>query len=350
MEVLSEFARYERLVVDVAKALYMRRHPQRQRAPRQFSQFSLRLTDVRQGSVVPVLEAPRGVDSPLFESADAGVFDEARVLIQEALRSVETGGAIPSTFPPNALREFSRFGRSLQEGEYISFDEGTPNAASYSQEIRRTIQELARLERFEVETLVVGQVTGVYADDATFKIRLARNGKVISGRFSSDDIVPDLRQYLDVSAMAPTVALSAVAIQSINNEIIEIQDVLNIEPVLPADWSERLVDLQKLESGWLEGAGESINRRVLRKVESLLLELLDAGAPRPYIYPTENGGVQLEWSSEGGEVTAEVTRDEEIEIYGFSKASDEELEGSFSSHQLEEAAQCLLGGIRQYAG
>ncbi len=328
----------------------MRRHPHRQRAPRQFSQFSLRLTDVRQGSVVPVLQAPRGADSPLFESDDAGVFDEARVLIQEALRSVEKSGVIPPTFPPNALREFSRFGRSLQEGEYISFDEGTPHAASYSQGIRRTIQELASLERFEVETLVAGQITGVYADDATFKLRLAGNGKVISGRFSSDDIVPDLRQYLDVSAMAPTVAVSAVAIQSINNEIIEIQDVLNIEPVLPADWSERLVELQKLESGWLEGAGEGINRRVLRKVESLLLELLDAGAQRPYIYPTENGGVQLEWSSEGGEVTAEVTREEEIEIYGFSKASDEELDRSFSAHQLEEAAQCLLGGIQQYAG
>ncbi|MCX5559952.1 hypothetical protein [Streptomyces sp. NBC_00038] len=349
VEVLSEFARYERLVVDVAKALYMRRHPTRQRAPRQFSQFSLRLSDVREGSVIPVLEAPRGEDSPLFENYDAGVFDEARLIIQEALKSVGDGGTIPSNFPPNALREFSRFGRSLQDGEFIYFDEGHPSEATYSQNIRRTIQELARLDRFEVETLVIGQITGVYADDGTFKIRLAKNGKVIAGRFSSDDIVPDLRQYLDVSALAPTVSVSSVAIQSINDDIIEIQDVLNIEPVLPADWSERLTELHKLEAGWLEGTGEVVVRRVLRRVESLLLELLDSGIERPYIYPTERGGVQLEWSSSAGEVTAEITKTEEIEIYAFSKSRDDELDKSFTAHQLEEAAQFLLGGIQQYA-
>ncbi|MGW6258512.1 hypothetical protein [Streptomyces sp. NPDC055085] len=299
--------------------------------------------------MIPVLEAPQGVDSPLFESSDAGVFDEARLVIQEALRCVRTSGVIPAAFPPNALREFSRFGRSLQEGECISFDEGTSHEATYSQEIRRTIQEIARLERFEVETLVIGQITGVYADEATFKIRLARNGRVITGRFSSDDIVPDLRQYLDVSAMAPTVAVSSVAIQSINNEIIEIQDVLNVEPVLPADWSRRLTELSRIESGWLEGAGEAVNGRVLRQVELLLLELLDIGVERPSIYPTEAGGVQLEWSSDRGEVTAEVTRGEEVDVFGFSKNSDEELAETFSSNQLVEAAQCLLGEIQQYA-
>ncbi|MFJ4806420.1 hypothetical protein [Streptomyces murinus] len=349
VEVLSEFARYERLVVDVARALYMQRHPQRQRAPRQFSRFSLRLAGVKSGSVVPVLVMPQDSESALFQTDDADVFDEARVLIQSALRSVGQGSGIPPKFPVQALREFARFGRSLQEKEFISFDEGTPNAATYSRDIRRSIQELSRLERFEVETLVIGQVIGVAADEGTFKVRLARNGRVIVGHFSSDDIIPDLRQYLDVSTLAPTVAMSAVAIQSTAGEIIEIQDVLGIEPVLPADWSERLAELQKLESGWLEGGGESIGRKVLRQTESLLLELLDAGVSRPYIYPTEKGGVQLEWSSSAGEVTAEVTVEGKVEIYAFSNTEDGELDVTFAANQLAEAAESLVGGIQQYA-
>ncbi|MFJ7127322.1 hypothetical protein [Streptomyces sp. NPDC098101] len=349
VEVLSEFARYERLVVDVAKALYMQRHPQRQRAPRQFSRFNLRLAGVRSGSVVPVLVMPQDSEAALFQTDDADVFDEARILIQTALRSVGQGSGIPPKFPVQALREFARFGRSLQEAEFISFDEGTPNAAVYSRGIRQSIQELASFERFEVETLVVGQVIGVAADEGTFKVRLARNGRVIVGRFSSDDIIPDLRQYLDVSALAPTVAVSAVAIQSTAGEIIEIQDVLGIEPVLPSDWSERLAELQKLENGWLEGSGEGIARKVLRQAESLLLELLDSGASRPYIYPTEKGGVQLEWSSSAGEVTAEVTPEGKVEIYAFSNTDDDELDATFAPHQLQEAAESLVGGIQQYA-
>jgi len=107
----------------------------------------------------------------------------------------------------------------------------------------------------------------------------------------------------------------------------------------------RLYELHKLEAGWLEGAGEAVSRRILRLAESLLLELLDAGVRRPFIYPTETGGVQLEWSSSAGEVTAEVNSAEGIEIYAYSNNSDEELEASFNSHQLEEAAQCLLGEV-----
>ncbi|WP_420117552.1 hypothetical protein, partial [Micromonospora sp.] len=56
---LSEFARYERLVVDVAKAIYKNRHARRQRVPRGFATgFELRLTEIQVGSVVPVLEVP----------------------------------------------------------------------------------------------------------------------------------------------------------------------------------------------------------------------------------------------------------------------------------------------------
>jgi hypothetical protein len=349
VEVLSEFARYERLVVDVAKAIYMRRNAHRQRAPRQFSQFSLRLAAVREGSVIPVLEVPRELHAPIFAGGEFGVFNEARLLIQEALRSVASEGNIPASFPPNALREFSRFGRSLQKGEYFSFDEDTPHAATYSWEIRRSIQELARLEHFEVETTVPCQVTGLNADEGTFRVRLARNGRTIAGRFSSDDTVSDLRQYLDVSTLAPTVAISAVAIQSIGEEIIEIRDVLNVEPLLPAEWSERLLELSKLQSGWMEGSGEPVSKRVLRQTESLLLELLDLGVSRPYIYPTESGGVQLEWTGGAGEVAAEITKNEGFEIYAFSEMVAEDLDRSFASHEIDEAAQFLLEGIRRYA-
>ncbi|MEV5881667.1 hypothetical protein AB0L74_02875 [Streptomyces sp. NPDC052020] len=350
VEVLAEFARYERLVIDVARGLYKQRHASRQRVPRGFaSSFSLRLSDIRRGSVIPVLERTTVDADVLFDDRDAGIFDEARVVIQDALRSIQAGSGIPRNFPPHALREFSRFGRSLRDDEIIEFDSGTPNSVIYSQSVRRQIHEQARLERFEIETLVSGQVVGVSADKGIFEFRLTRGEKVVPGRFSSDDIVADLKQYLDRSTMAPTVAINAVAIQSINEDIIEIQDVLSIEPVLPADWSDRLSELHDLEAGWLDGVGQPVSRKVLREVESLLLEFLDEQVQRPYIYPTEDGGVQLEWPYSAGEVTLTVTPDDKVEAYSFSKQDDRECDKTFHWRQLNEIAEFVIGGIAEYA-
>jgi hypothetical protein len=327
VEMLSEFARYERLVVDVAKAIYKNRHARRQRVPRGFaSGFELRLTEIHAGSVVPVLEVP---DESMLGAAGIdveGVFDEARVLIQQTLRAVSNDGQIPRTFPPQALREFSRFGRSLRDDERIDFDEGTPHAATYSQAVRRILHEQAQLERFEVEMLVNGQVIGLLADKATFEFRLADNGRTVSGRFSSDEVVPDLKQYLDLSTMAPTVAINAVAITSVSGSVIEIQDVLSVEPVLPANWSGRLKEISELDDGWYDGAGERVTRQVLRQTETLLLECLDARVERPRIFPTESGGVRLEWVLNDREVIAEVERDHKISLFAFSKVDDEDEE------------------------
>ncbi|MYV57670.1 hypothetical protein [Streptomyces sp. SID3212] len=349
VEVLAEFARYERLVVDVARGLYKQRHARRQRVPRGFaSSFSLRLSDIQRGSVIPVLERTIVDSDALFDDHDAGIFEEARMVIQDALRSIQEGSGIPRNFPPHALREFSSFGRTLRGDEFIEFDSGTPNAVIYSQSVRRKIHEQARLERFEIETLVLGQVTGLSADKSTFEFRLARGEKVILGRFSSDDIVADLKQYLERSTMAPTVAISAVAIQSMEDEIIEIQDVLSIEPALPVDWSERLSELHDLEAGWLDGVGRQVSRKVLREVESLLLEFLDEQVQRPYIYPTEDGGVQLEWPYAAGEVTLTVTADEKVEAYAFSKSDDQEDGKAFEWRHLSEIKDFVIGGIARY--
>lgn len=350
VEMLSEFARYERLVVDVAKGIYKQRYARRQRVPRGFtSRFELRLTDVRDGSVIPVLDVPDDALGAISMDA-AGIFDEARLLIQETLRAVAAGGDIPATFPPQALREFSRFGRSLREDERIEFDEGTPHAAVYSQETRRRLQERAKLERFEVETVVSGQVVGLLADKATFEFRLTDGGKTVSGRFSSDEVIPDLKQYLDLSSTASTVAINAVAIMSTVEGIIEIQDVLSVEPLLPVDWSARLKELSDLEDGWRDGSAEKITRQVVRQAEALLLECVVAGIERPGMFPTEGGGIHLEWSFGGGEVTAEIVKDSTISLYAFSKHDDEEeAELVTRWEQVDEAVEFIRREVSRYA-
>jgi hypothetical protein len=349
VETLAEFARYERLVVDVAKGLYKQRHARRKRVPRGFaSGFALRLTDVQPGSVIPVLEV-HSATTELFEFDAQDIFDEARLLIQDTLRAVAAGNEIPRTFPPQALREFSRFGRSLRDDEYLVLDEGTPHQAEYSQAVRRLLQERAKLEHFEVESQVIGQIVGLLADKAQFEFRLSENGKTVSGEFTSDEVIPDLKQYLDLSTMAPTVALSAVVLQSMEGVDIAISDVLSVEPVLPSAWSTRLAELASLEAGWFDGEGEPVRRQVLRQAESILLECLDSQIERPRIFPTESGGVHFEWAFTGGEVSVDIRSDGSVEFYSFSKSDDDrDREESFGWADIEDVVEAIRGGIDEH--
>src|SRR5690606_5839883 len=67
----AELERYALLVSTVARELYLRAHPKRQRVPRGFDQaFDLRLTRVGRGSQIPVLVRPTVNDGGLFENTD----------------------------------------------------------------------------------------------------------------------------------------------------------------------------------------------------------------------------------------------------------------------------------------
>lgn len=61
---------------------------------------------------------------------------------------------------------------------------------------------------------------------------------------------------------------------------------------------DQIESLRNLKPGWLNGSGEAIPRPGLDWVEGVLHRLIASGpVPIPYIYPTEDGNIQVEWSS-----------------------------------------------------
>ncbi|MGH3831394.1 MAG: hypothetical protein ACRDRS_13265 [Pseudonocardiaceae bacterium] len=115
--VLPELAAYQELIVTVARELFLRRYPGRQRVPRGFAEsFQLRLERVDKGSAVPVLERVNpDAAPPEFDE----VFVESRDLVQRAIIGAAASGRLPVDFPGNALADFSRFGRTLRAGEFL---------------------------------------------------------------------------------------------------------------------------------------------------------------------------------------------------------------------------------------
>lgn len=63
-----------------------------------------------------------------------------------------------------------------------------------------------------------------------------------------------------------------------------------------AHMHERIAELGSFEQGWLDGGGEAVSPEALRVAETLTLEIMTRGeCGWPVLFPTEEGGVQLQW-------------------------------------------------------
>jgi hypothetical protein len=63
-----------------------------------------------------------------------------------------------------------------------------------------------------------------------------------------------------------------------------------------AEVPKRIRELSKLKSGWLDGVGNPISAESLRSAQTLALDIMqNAECGWPRLFPTEEGGVQLQW-------------------------------------------------------
>lgn len=72
------------------------------------------------------------------------------------------------------------------------------------------------------------------------------------------------------------------------------------------DVGKRLRVFGTLADGWLDDEGTSFPADLLRWLERALVDAIDGGLPRPFLYPTPAGGVLAEWTFPDAEVSAEI--------------------------------------------
>lgn len=325
----AELERYALLVSTVARALYLEANPHRQRVRRGFDDgFDLRLTRVRSGSQIPELVRPVAPHDGLFPTPDW--HEDARRLVNSALSDVDRANRVPATFPVRALKQLAQFGRSLQSDERIELadSDSSPDRAVLTTETRKRIQRLAKLEELEIETVVTGQVNGLSSTPPQVEVTVVEQGtqRKIVASLSDRATWDSLQTYLGYGEAAPTAALSVIAVQNRDGVIVRITDVLNIEPALPAAWSERLKHLAGLGRGWLHPGSEPPSIETVEKTERVLLSVLDAEVEAPAIYPSGDGGIQLEWRTTTRAIEVEVLNSGEIEAawYGVTAGDDGE--------------------------
>ena len=342
---MAELERYSKLVGTVAHFLYLQRNPRRKRVPRGFDNaLELRLIGVEQGSVVPVLERAPSDEADLIGTLD--IYEESRRLINSALREAAASDSLPFEFPRKAIRELVQFGRSLGDDERIELSGRGEPTAILDKAVRQKVQRLADLDALDVETVVLGQVTGLRSKPQQFDLLLpAPESRSIQGTYSDPAMFDVLWEFTGFVDQAPLASLAGVVRQGRDGELLSITDVLGIEAALPPAWTERIREIASVPDGWLSPLSVPPTREVLDILEVLLLGCVDQGLGRPLMFPSGEGGVQLEWRGAEKNVEIEILNSGKIEAAWFEPRGDGCVDRIFLFSDIEDVVDFVGANV-----
>ena len=319
VSVLPDFAAYRELVVEVARALFFRDNPGRQRVPKGFEEgFDLVLRGVQEGSAVAALERRAkpmaGAQSQLHllegGKSEADYFVQAREVVTQTIESTREGRPAPPAFPLGAVRHFNNFGRTLRDGESIEIRSPRDGAvASYDRSVRKRLV-LLRESTYEDTVEITGRVVQFDTQRRVFGI-LQEDRTTIAA--SLDGLTDEQLRTVKTAAVHTEdlrVRASGVGAFDRLDRLVRLVTVMELGFAEDEDLRERLdvrarlAVLAELQPGWLDGVGAPFEPDALDWVAEVLERAEGEGLVRPYLYPTPEGCVQAEWSFPGAEVSA----------------------------------------------
>lgn len=111
----------------------------------------------------------------------------------------------------------------------------------------------------------------------------------------------------------------------------------------------RLKELTALQDGWLNGEGKALDKKGIRWFVGMFEKFFPDDLPLPYVYPTVEGNIQLEWTFGTRELSLEVDlkshRGEWIVVE--VKTGEEEEQYEIDLDKIEEWEK-VCSSIRKY--
>ncbi|WP_156457628.1 hypothetical protein [Altererythrobacter sp. Root672] len=332
VEALPDLPAFRDLLLSFAKDEWRARHPDRQKLPRNFDkELVLSLFAIEDGSAIPKLEWKRSdPQALLFEIADE--FDD---IVEAAYANVvvlfDGGETETPHLNSEKLRALNRFGAALKEGEKIEL------AA------RDESGKVVWLDMHRRKQLIMG-------GRETYQTRIEGTGELVGNDSPSDpngqcSIRVQTEQYGTISIPVDRLQLYEEFAEALNSEVqfellveldqndklrsvVDVFDVATISDpngTVVADAKSRLEELQRLEDGWHDGAGLALGRAALARALDFVVATRTSGVDM-HIFPTEVGGVLVDFLLKGWEYSVEFDRVGKPEMYGIEVSGSGEME------------------------
>lgn len=293
VDVARDLAAYETLVLELAKHLYLRDHPERQRVPKGFaSSFRLDIERIDEGSAKPLL-ALVVAGMLQLNGGEQDYFERSRDLIANCVAAPEA--ALPEDFPKELLVHFNQFGRSLREGEALELPlRGRDASARLTPEKRKQLV-LAADQFYEREIALIGHIEEVDYGKSSFRLRLVDGGQATIA-------MPET--FLNTARSYGGRARHQIGVKGIGSydswdRLQRIVSVESLELIKNFALSARLDEIAQVRDGWFEGAGVAPNPASLTLVTEKLVSEYPDRLPLPILAPTQDGNMLLEWNADG---------------------------------------------------
>ncbi|QXI17016.1 hypothetical protein [Pseudomonas hamedanensis] len=305
LELLKDISVLEEFVIAVAKWIFVQNNV-RIRAPKGFTDpLSIGLSEVKDGSAIPGITIDYIDDSAgLFPAANEDYFFRAVQAIGGAINAAEHNEPITDHLPANLLGYFDRFGRGLREGEVLEFFPGKDRPARLTKLTRRRLLLASQNEVLTDEITVRGLVSELDQSKMSFELQLP-GGRKIAAKVDAihlDTILEAMSGY----RTGIKVSVSGVG-RFDRYERLHSLDVIEDAAIIDTnDPLARIDELRLLKVGWLDGRGLVPASSDFDWLESFFVDTYPPTLPSPYIYPTEEGGVQLEWRTGNQDVSLEI--------------------------------------------
>jgi hypothetical protein len=299
-EVLRDFVGLEELLVELARRIHLKAHPERQRAARGLREhFQIGLAQVTDGSAkLKIVRLSHG-ELPLED-----VFDKARDLALAAMCAAFLNQAAPADFPFDLYPYFERFGKSLKADEGVEFpaEEARP-AFTYDQKLRRHLILRSGAKSYTEPVELRGSIVEVNDQLSSFTLRLP-DGKMHRAIYKPAWRTTVIKA-LDERA-STRILLQATGVFDGAEQLTRIQDLTSIDLLDSNDLDMRIDELLTIKDGWLDGAGTAPSRDGLEWLRKEFTEHWSDDVALPFLYPTPDGGIRAEWSSTDCEISAEI--------------------------------------------
>ncbi len=327
LEFLKDLAVLEKMIVETAKAEFLKDRPGRQRVSPGFAKdIELKLTRIEEGSAVAFISLD-GVPSLQFWNLT--YFERAREALVDAVGAAEQNRSITEHLPEKALRYVDKFVQNLRDDEAIEFttptrdtsakltkksrqrlvlapvgDDGPTEDAMVSGIVSKTISDDLFVEELTEGTMVRGTVPEADQDNMTFEVQLFSGQKVTAP-------IPPQQLGTILEAFSGYKGGARILLQGVGrfdqvNHLLGFDSIEDVRPLDPLDITARLEELRSLKDGWLEGDGRALSYEGLDWLSRTFEQYYPENLPPPYLYPTEEGGVQAEWSLSPKEVSLEI--------------------------------------------
>lgn len=343
LDVLADLPALRDLIAALAKQEFRQQHPDRKRVPQGFDKsISFSLTDIVDGSAIPVFELENEVAQQNLPNIGAGMDEIVSRAYERVAKIVDGAGNddFPQALPDDAIRALSKLGANLQDPERIELrgTAGSDGDVVFLDAYRRKKLLTHIRETYTIEFEGVGELTGVDATQNSIQIRTEKYGEIklpLDQTMHAAQFDGNLFSFVEFSI---SIALDA------HDELKGVEEVYSVDLIRPHDEEvmrcvRRLQELSETERGWL---GPDQGERLVHLAGTRATQLVFMRANLAHlfrIFPTEDGGISIEFDCKSWSYAVEISPGGLIEIDASSEDGDEYGPVSFDSlsHEFLEA-------------